>query len=120
MGRSPEGGWRGNGGTLRPVCLGVHGVDLQGDKDTGAALTPKPVPAVVPTSPASLSCSGPDPESESVRIILTPFFISQPTSNPVANPHSLLALLASLLFLECKHDSTPGPLHLLAPLPETE
>ena len=93
MGRNTEGGWRGNGGTLRPVCLGVHGMDLQGDKDRGAALTPKPVPPVVPTSPASFSCSGPDP-----GIILTPFFLSQPTSNPVANPHSLLALLASLLF----------------------
>lgn len=91
------------------------GWTLQGDKDLGAALTPRPVPPAVPTSQHLSVAQAPDP-----GIILTPFFLSQPTSNPVAIPHSLLALLASLLFLECKRDSTPGPLHLLARLPETE
>lgn len=112
MGRSPEGG--GEWGNLRPVCLGVHAVDLHGDKDTGAALTPKPVLPEVPTSPASLSRSGPDP-----GIILTPSLLSQPTSNPVANLTPFWLYWLPCFFLSANMIPLPGSLHLLAPLPET-
>lgn len=77
--------------------------------------TTKPAPpTVVLTSLVSLGCSDPKPWNHPDP------FLSHPTSNLAANPlgstHSPLALLASLLFLEHKYDSTPGPLHLLLPL----
>lgn len=100
MGKSPEGG--GEWGNLRPVCLGVHGVDLHGDKDTGAALTPQ-------------TCSSRGPHLPSITQSLRPRPWDHPDSFPPltthiqssGKPHSLLALLASLLFLECKHDPPP-------------
>lgn len=69
---------------------------------------PSPRPALPTMPPSPQHHSGAQAPNADPFLSLTP--TSNPEANPVGSAHSPLALLASWLFLECKYDSTPGPL----------